>query len=414
METPRVLIIAGSDSGGGAGIQADIKTVTMLGGHAMTAVTAITAQNTLGVQAVMPVPADMVIAQIDSVVSDIGVDAVKIGMIGSAETAHAVADRLETLRGVPIVFDPVMVATSGDALADAETIAAFARLMRVATLTTPNLPELDALISLSLWEREGAAQRRKGEGRGDRDLAHDPHPSHAFGAGPFPLPKGEGVKALLIKGGHGDGDVITDRLLIDGEELARWDAERIPTSSTHGTGCTLASAIATYLARGDPLKKAVVRARQFVRMALKDAPGLGGGHGPMGQQRVRLDLGPGARLNQVTIGMADYAASRDFYALLGLKQIVGTDDAHYARFEAAGGATLSIESGARPTLFFECEGLDAEVARLQEAGVIFDQLPTEQSWLWREARLSDPVGNAVCLYQADENRRFPPWRLPDA
>ncbi|MES2044113.1 MAG: bifunctional hydroxymethylpyrimidine kinase/phosphomethylpyrimidine kinase [Pseudomonadota bacterium] len=414
METPRVLIIAGSDSGGGAGIQADIKTVTMLGGHAMTAITAITAQNTLGVQAVMPVPADMVIAQIDSVVSDLGVDAVKIGMIGSAETAHAVADRLEALRGVPIVFDPVMIATSGDALADGETIAAFERLMRVATLTTPNLPELDALNSLSLWEREGAAQRRKGEGRGDRDLAHDPHPSHAFGAGPFPLPKGEGVKALLIKGGHGDGDVITDRLLIDGEEVARWDAERIPTSSTHGTGCTLASAIATYLARGDPLKKAVVRARQFVRMALKDAPSLGGGHGPMGHQKVRLDLGPGARLNQVTIGMADYAASRDFYTLLGLKQIVGTDDAHYARFEAAGGATLSIESGARPTLFFECEDLDAEVARLQDAGVTFDQLPTDQSWLWREARLTDPAGNAVCLYQADENRRFPPWRLTDA
>eukprot|EP01035_Chromulina_nebulosa_P006982 gene6982-9410_t len=156
METPRILIIAGSDSGGGAGIQADIKTVTMLGGHAMTAITAITAQNTRGVQAVMPVPADMVIAQIDSVVSDIGVDAAKIGMIGSAETAHAVADRLEGL-SVPIVFDPVMVATSGSTLADDETIAAFGRLMRIATITTPNLPEWDALNSLSLWEREVSA-----------------------------------------------------------------------------------------------------------------------------------------------------------------------------------------------------------------------------------------------------------------
>ncbi|MDB5710521.1 MAG: thiD, partial [Sphingomonas bacterium] len=175
-----------------------------------------------------------------------------------------------------------------------------------------------------------------------------------------------------------------------------------------------ASAIATYLARGVPLRSAVARARQFVRMALKDAPGLGAGHGPMGHQKVRLDLGPGARLNQVTIGMTDYAASRDFYSLLGLKQIVGTDDTHYARFEAAGGATLSIESGARPTLFFECEDLDSEVARLQSAGVTFDQLPTEQSWLWREARLTDPAGNAICLYRADENRRFPPWRLPDA
>ena len=145
---PRILIVAGSDSGGGAGIQADIKTVTMLGGHAMTAVTAITAQNTLGVQAVMPVPTEMVIAQIDSVVGDIGVDAVKIGMIGSAETAEAVAERLESL-AVPIVFDPVMVATSGSELADKATIAAFGRLMRIASVVTPNLPELAALGGLA-------------------------------------------------------------------------------------------------------------------------------------------------------------------------------------------------------------------------------------------------------------------------
>lgn len=147
--TARILIIAGSDSGGGAGIQADIKTVTMLGGHAMTAITAITAQNTLGVQGVHRVPTGTVIAQIDSVVSDIGVDAVKIGMIGSAETAHAVADRLEQMAGVPIVLDPVMVATSGSVLADDDTIAAFGRLMRVATVTTPNLPEL-AVLSATL------------------------------------------------------------------------------------------------------------------------------------------------------------------------------------------------------------------------------------------------------------------------
>src|SRR3569623_1485836 len=115
-----------------------------------------------------------------------------------------------------------------------------------------------------------------------------------------------------------------------------------------------------------------------------------------------------------THGTTEYAASRDFSALRGLRQIVGSDDAHYARFEAAGGATLSIEAGARPTLFFECEDLDAEVARLQSAGVTFDRLPTEQSWLWREARLTAPAGNAVCLYAADENRRYPPWRLPEA
>ena len=372
--TPRILVIAGSDSGGGAGLQADVKTVTMLGGHAMTAVTAITAQNTLGVQAVLPVPAAMVARQIDSVVRDIGVDAVKIGMLGSAETASAVADALERPRlSVPIVFDPVMVATSGDTLADTATIAGFARLMRLATLVTPNLPELDAL---------GGEEAILGHGG-----------------------------ALLVKGGHGDGDALIDRLLTRDGEIARWSSARIATRSTHGTGCTLASAIATFLAEGRPLRTAIVDARRFVRLALRDAPGLGGGHGPMGHQSVRLDLGPGARLNQVTLGMTDYAASRAFYALLGLAQIVATDDAHYARFEAAGGATLSIESGARPTLFFECEDLDAEVARLQTVGVTFDQLPTDRAWLWREARLTDPSGNAVCLYQADENRRYPPWRL---
>ena len=149
--TARVLIIAGSDSGGGAGFQADIKTVTMLGGHAMTAVTAITAQNTLGVTAIHPVPTEIILNQIDAVVGDIGVDAVKIGMIGSAFAAEQVAARLERLKaeqpGLPIVFDPVMVATSGSALADDATIAAFGKLMDVATIATPNLPELSRLTS---------------------------------------------------------------------------------------------------------------------------------------------------------------------------------------------------------------------------------------------------------------------------
>jgi hydroxymethylpyrimidine/phosphomethylpyrimidine kinase len=145
--TARVLIVAGSDSGGGAGIQADIKAVTMLGGHAMTAITAITAQNTLGVQGVHPVPTAMVLAQIDSVASDIGVDAVKIGMIGSAETAAAVAERLSgpDLAQAALVFDPVMIATSGSVLADDATIAAFKALLDRAMVATPNLPELDAL-----------------------------------------------------------------------------------------------------------------------------------------------------------------------------------------------------------------------------------------------------------------------------
>ena len=245
--TPRILIIAGSDSGGGAGIQADIKTVTMLGGHAMTAITAITAQNTLGVQGVMPVPAAMVVQQMRSCLDDIGADAVKIGMLGSAETARAVADQLGGL-AVPIVFDPVMVATSGDVLADADTITAFERLMALATVVTPNLPELAAL------------------GGETAVLARAP--------------------ALLVKGGHGDGPTLTDRLLTPDGEAGRWTADRIETRATHGTGCTLASALAVALARGATLPEAVARARTFVRAALIAAPGLGGGHGPMGHQAV--------------------------------------------------------------------------------------------------------------------------------
>ena len=239
----RILIVAGSDSGGGAGIQADIKTVTMLGGHAMTAVTAITAQNTLGVQAVHSVPTGMVLAQIDSVLSDIGVDAVKIGMIGSADTAQAVAHRLEGL-DVPIVFDPVMIATSGSMLADDATIAAFDRLMRVASVTTPNIPELEALGG------EAAV------------LAHGCH--------------------LVAKGGHAEAGWIVDRLLSPSGPLHRMEGKRIDTTDTHGTGCTFASALACSLGQGLPIAEAFIKAIRFVRIALIQAPGLGGGHGPIG------------------------------------------------------------------------------------------------------------------------------------
>ena len=255
MTTPRILIIAGSDSGGGAGIQADIKTVTMLGGHAMTAVTAITAQNTLGVQAVMPVPAEMVLAQIDSVVSDIGVDAVKIGMIGSAETAHAVAGRLEGL-AVPIVFDPVMVATSGSILADEATIAVFERLMTLATLITPNLPELEALSGNGLVDED--------------DVLH----------ASLELQRRYGC-AVLAKGGHSQGDRVLDLLILD-DRTSRHYSERLDTRHTHGTGCTLASAIATGLGGGLPVDRAVDRAIKYVHAALLEAPGLGSGSGPIG------------------------------------------------------------------------------------------------------------------------------------
>lgn len=402
--TPRILIIAGSDSGGGAGIQADIKTVTMLGGHATTAITAITAQNTLGVQAVLPVPPAMVVAQIDSVVSDIGVDAVKIGMIGSAETANAVADVLAGL-DVPIVFDPVMVATSGAALADAATIAAFERLMRSATVMTPNLPELAALVP------NFAARPELVEGLLSSLSEDRAGGSARTGAGMLAQ---RFDCAVLIKGGHAEGDTVIDRLIdTDGTET-RWESRRIGTTGTHGTGCTLASAIATDLAYGRPLRAAVANARQFVRLALHDAPGLGDGHGPMGHQRVRQDVGFGlASPNHVTLPMTDFAASRAFYDLLGLTRIVDAEP-RYARYESPGGASLSIEAAdeldGRPLLFLECDSLDATVERLRAAGHVVSD-PVMQPWHWHEARLIDPFGNALCLYQAGEMRRFPPWRI---
>lgn len=388
----RILIIAGSDSGGGAGVQADIKTVSMLGGHAMTAVTAITAQNTLGVTAVHPVPTEIVLAQIDAVAGDIGVDAVKIGMIGSAFTATQVAERLEALRaaqpGLPIVFDPVMVATSGSALADEPTIAAFARLMDIATIATPNLPELKRLTS-----------------------EEDPV------AGALQLVGRHGC-AVLIKGGHEEGDALADAL-IETDNMTSWQGQRIDTTSTHGTGCTLASAIAMFLAEGATLTDAVARAREFVRIALHDAPELGQGAGPIGQARVRLDVGAGPRLNQVTVTGTDYERSVDFYLRLGLKQIVANPP-DYARFETAGGATLSVQIDpderivATTAIYLECDDLDVRVEALARSGLAFEHGPRDQPWMWREARLKDPDGNIIFLYHAGEARRFPPWRVTDA
>ena len=381
--TPRILIIAGSDSGGGAGIQADIKTVTMLGGHAMTAITAITAQNTLGVTGVHPVPTEMVLAQIEACVSDIGVDAIKIGMIGSARTALAVAEKLAELPGVPVVFDPVMVATSGATLADDATIAAFERLMDRATVVTPNLPELAAL-----------------------------------GGDPQALVKAHRC-AVLVKGGHGEGAVVTDRLWsADPEDPPEieWSNPRIETDSTHGTGCTLSSAIACGLAEEWDLPEAVRRARRFVRIAMREAPGLGRGHGPMGQQAVRLDFNMSffePMLNQVTVPAQDLSASERFYRLLGLRQVVRASP-RYARFESEGGATFSIATDpdyTGPVVYFECGDLDVTVAYLQQQGVKFEQEPKDETWGWREARLRDPAGNSVRLYQAGEMRRYPPWRV---
>ena len=389
--TARILIIAGSDSGGGAGIQADIKTVSMLGGHAMTALTAVTAQNTLGVTAIHTVPAEIILAQIDAVIDDIGVDAIKIGMIGSAFAANMVADRIERLKQaqprLPLVFDPVMVATSGAELADDATVAAFGRLMDLATIATPNMPELQRLTdeedpvaaALSLVGKHGCA--------------------------------------VLIKGGHEEGDALADAL-IETDNMTSWQGQRIDTTSTHGTGCTLASAIATFLAEGCALSEAVARAREFVRIALLEAPELGQGAGPIGQQRVRFDVGSGLRLNQVTVTGTNYERSVDFYRKLGLRQIVDSAP-DYARFETGGGSTFSVqidpEEAIVPTtaVYFECHDLDERVEQLARDGIAFEHGPRNQPWMWREARLRDPDGNIIFLYKAGEARRFPPWRVEE-
>ncbi|HEY8435406.1 MAG TPA: bifunctional hydroxymethylpyrimidine kinase/phosphomethylpyrimidine kinase [Sphingomicrobium sp.] len=388
--TARILVIAGSDSGGGAGVQADIKTVTMLGGHPMTAITAVTAQNTLGVDAIHPIPAEMILAQIDAVVADLGVDAVKVGMIGSAFAAKQVAVRLQELKasqpGLPVVFDPVMVATNGGVLADDATIAAFGRLMDVATVATPNLPELKRLTSEE--DPVAAALHLVGQ--------------HGC--------------AVLIKGGHEEGDALADAL-IEEDNMTSWQGQRIDTLSTHGTGCTLASAIAFFLAEGISLSDAVARAREFVRVALYAAPGLGQGAGPIGQAGVRLDVGVGPRLNQVTVTGTNYERSVDFYSRIGLQQIIDSPETGYARFETAGGVTFSIQIDpeekilATTAIYLECDDLDERVEQLARSGIAFEHGPRNQPWMWREARLRDPDGNIIFFYKAGEARRFPPWRM---
>ncbi len=281
---PRILTIAGSDSSGGAGIQADIKTITMLGGYAMTAITAITAQNTLGVSAVEVLSPDLVVAQIEACASDIGINAVKIGMLGSPEIAHAVADLLESAN-VPVVFDPVMIATSGAALADAATIAAFERLMKLATLTTPNTEELAVLSGVQVVDEtsQGGAAAVIMERYGCRSVLAKG--GHLVWAGET---VGRDLSGKICR--HDNAMRVFDVLYendADGYRERLWDSERLQTRHTHGTGCTLASAIATLLGQGQSLVDAVEGARRFVRAALIAAPGFGAGHGPLGHQAVR-------------------------------------------------------------------------------------------------------------------------------
>jgi hydroxymethylpyrimidine/phosphomethylpyrimidine kinase len=252
-----VLAIAGSDSGGGAGIQADIKTITMLGAYAATAITALTAQDTLGVHAIHRVPPDFVARQIAVVLDDIGADAVKTGMLGDVATIEAVADALTRhAPGVPLVVDPVMVAKGGASLLRDDAVAALTRLLLpMASLVTPNLPEAEVLSGLVIQDLD--AMRRAAAAL-----------------------LGLGVPAVLLKGGHLPGDEVVD-LLVTADGCEAFAAPRIVSRHTHGTGCTLASAIATGLAQGMTLRDAVLRARAYVRAAIATAPGIGQGHGPL-------------------------------------------------------------------------------------------------------------------------------------
>ncbi|MFT3688997.1 bifunctional hydroxymethylpyrimidine kinase/phosphomethylpyrimidine kinase [Paenirhodobacter sp.] len=256
----KLLIIAGSDSGGGAGIQADLKAASALGVYAATAITAITAQNTLGVQAAQALAPDLVVAQIRSVLDDIGADAVKIGMLGNADVVAAVAGALEGYAG-PVVLDPVMVAKSGDALLTEAAVAALRRhLLPRATLLTPNLPEAARLLETSAGM---AAPNASPETMGRGLLA--------LGAG-----------AVLVKGGHAEGPVCRD-LLVTPAGTRIYEADRIDTRNTHGTGCSLSSAIAAGLAQGLALAEAVARAHAWLHGAIlaADALRIGQGHGPV-------------------------------------------------------------------------------------------------------------------------------------
>lgn len=262
----RVLVIAGSDSGGGAGIQADIKTITALGGFAATAITALTAQNTLGVFGIMPVPPAFIRQQIEVVMTDIGADIVKIGMLGDSSTIETVCDALDAFApGVPVVLDPVMVAKGGQALLAPEAVDLLRRrLLPMAAVITPNLPEAEALTGLTI--------RTETEMR----LA-----ATAL--------LGLGTPAVLLKGGHLDSDTIVD-LLADATGIEAFAAPRIDTRHTHGTGCTTASAVAAGLAEGLSLRDSVLRARAYVRVAIASAPGFGQGHGPL-DHAVTFDPG---------------------------------------------------------------------------------------------------------------------------
>jgi hydroxymethylpyrimidine/phosphomethylpyrimidine kinase len=253
----RVLIIAGSDSGGGAGIQGDIKTVTCLGGYAATAITALTAQNTQGVYGIHDVPEAFIAQQMTLVLDDIGADCLKTGMLHKAGVIRTVAKTLQAYAGIPLVVDPVMFAKGGAALLEPDALETLKHtLLPMAALITPNIPEAEFLSGRKIYTVD--------------DM-------YAAAQAMLAL----GCKAVLLKGGHMEGDTLTD-LLVTPTGYERFTQPRIATNNTHGTGCTLASAIATGIAQEMELKAAVERARDYVRKAIENAPQLGQGHGPLG------------------------------------------------------------------------------------------------------------------------------------
>lgn len=252
---PHALSIAGSDPSGGAGIQADLKTFSALGVYGMAAITALTAQNTRRVSAVMEVPHDLVLAQIEAVFRDIRVDAVKIGMPGSPQSITAIIDMLQRFKPGNVVLDPVMIAQSGDALSSDETIANMRMLLPIADIITPNIPEAEILLGREFDGHMDIFAKRLLE---------------------------KGAQAVLLKGGHAGGKMSSD-LYMDAQETRLLEQPRIKTTNNHGTGCTLSSAIAAYLAKGLPKVEACAAAKAYVTQALKAADGLkiGDGHGPV-------------------------------------------------------------------------------------------------------------------------------------
>ena len=252
--TGRVLVVAGSDSGGGAGIEADIKTVTALGGYAATAITALTVQNTLRIGRIMKVPPDFVAAAMAAVLGDIGADAIKTGMLVDAATVDAVADTLGVhAPNVPLIVDPVMVSSSGTRLLSEDAIEILKRrLIAHAAIVTPNIPEAEILLGRRIDDVPKAASAL-------RDL---------------------GPRAVVITGGHGDGPTVRD-VVADESGVVALEAPRVETNSTHGTGCTFASAVAAGIAQGMDIRAAVARAHRYVQEAIRTAPGFGKGNGPL-------------------------------------------------------------------------------------------------------------------------------------